>query len=288
MSTPAKTTKKSDLPARVLTAVVAVPILLWVLLAGSANDWFVVVLCAAAIGLYEFYDMTLDEGGRPVGAMGIALGTLMLPAIYYSPPGAEQSWLFALLTLVTVFLGVFLAVLMSYGRVERAMGYFGAGIAGVFYAGFMIMFLALLRRDAGDLGGEWILLVLGIVWGGDTGAYFAGRAFGKHKLAPVVSPKKTWEGGLGGLIASVGVAFAIVALTGISLPPAYVVGLAVPAAILGQLGDLAESLLKRSVGVKDSGVIIYGHGGLLDRIDALLFAAPYAYFYFRFFDAGLF
>jgi len=121
----------------------------------------------------------------------------------------------------------------------------------------------------------WMLFPMAVVWAGDTGAYFAGRAFGRHKLAPRLSPKKTWEGAIGGAIASVLGGLGIAAWLLPHLSPLVVVALALPGALLGQAGDLVESGLKRATGVKDSGRIIYGHGGLLDRVDALVFAAPY-------------
>jgi len=136
-----------------------------------------------------------------------------------------------------------------------------------------------LQRDGGEDGGYWILMAFAVVWGSDTGAYFSGRAFGKHKLAPRVSPKKTVEGAVGGLLASV-TAVVIFKLTALpELAWWQVFALAVPANILGQTGDLCESLIKRAHGVKDSGIIIYGHGGMLDRIDALIFALPWFYFF---------
>ncbi len=121
----------------------------------------------------------------------------------------------------------------------------------------------------------WLLLPMFVIWAGDTGAYFAGRAFGRHKLAPRLSPKKTWEGAVGGACASVLGGWAAASLFFDGIPFWQVVVIALPAAVLGQVGDLSESLIKRSTGVKDSGRIIYGHGGVLDRVDGLIFAAPY-------------
>jgi phosphatidate cytidylyltransferase len=125
----------------------------------------------------------------------------------------------------------------------------------------------------------WLLLPMVVIFSGDTGAYFAGRTLGRRKLAPRVSPGKTWEGAIGGLISSlVGGFVAHALLAPAYLPPmspAQVVLLALPGAVLGQFGDLVESMMKRSVGAKDSGTLIYGHGGVLDRLDALIFAAPY-------------
>ena len=123
-------------------------------------------------------------------------------------------------------------------------------------------------------------LVLVVMWLGDTGAYFAGRFLGKHKLYEAVSPKKTWEGAFGGIAGSL-VAAIVMKLTRFhdALPWLDLVLIAVPGAMLGQMGDLVESLFKRSTGVKDSGSILPGHGGILDRIDAVLFFAPYMLVY---------
>jgi phosphatidate cytidylyltransferase len=127
-----------------------------------------------------------------------------------------------------------------------------------------------------------------IVWSGDTGAYFAGKAFGKHKLYEAVSPNKTIEGSLGGIAASIGVAFLFNYLFAfdsrwIPLEAWQVLLLAIPANLLGQLGDLCESIIKRAHDVKDSGTIIPGHGGMLDRIDGLIFASPWVYIFLKHF-----
>jgi phosphatidate cytidylyltransferase len=129
-------------------------------------------------------------------------------------------------------------------------------------------------------GSDVVVLIFLIAWVGDTGAYFAGRFLGNRKLYPAVSPKKTWAGAIGGLVGSV-IAAAVLKVLRLDAVLTWVdvFLLAVPAAMLGQLGDLAESLLKRSVGVKDSGSLLPGHGGILDRIDAVLFIAPYTYLY---------
>ena len=124
-----------------------------------------------------------------------------------------------------------------------------------------------------------MLLVLLVAWIADTGAYFAGRFLGKTKLYEAVSPKKTWAGAWGGLAGSVLGAAVLKVVHSDELTWLDVVLIAMPGGILGQLGDLAESLIKRSVGVKDSGALLPGHGGMLDRIDAVLFIAPYAYAY---------
>jgi phosphatidate cytidylyltransferase len=148
---------------------------------------------------------------------------------------------------------------------------------GVGYCCGLIPYLSLLRNLGGGLGLAFGSLFC--TWASDTGAYFAGRAFGKHKLYPKISPSKTIEGLIGGLVAAVAVAIAVrhVFSVGISLVDAVAIGSI--AAIFGTAGDLCESMLKRSVGAKDSSTLIPGHGGVLDRFDAVMFVAPAIYLY---------
>jgi phosphatidate cytidylyltransferase len=141
---------------------------------------------------------------------------------------------------------------------------------------------AMMRRDLGPSGVGYVVLTLMLAWFADTGGYFAGRFFGKHKLYEAVSPKKTWEGLAGALFgALVG---ALSAHFGFlrSLPLGDAIGLAIVVGALGQAGDLGESLLKRSMGVKDSGEIVPGHGGILDRLDALFITSALVYLYTRY------
>jgi phosphatidate cytidylyltransferase len=156
-----------------------------------------------------------------------------------------------------------------------------AGIAAPFYVGALVAAVALLRRDLGQAGPAFVFLTLTIAWMGDTGGYTFGRLFGKHKLYEAVSPKKTREGFLGSVVFSVG-ATLVASFTYLpQLPWSHALVLGVLGGALGQLGDLAESLLKRSTGVKDSGALLPGHGGILDRIDALIVVAPLVYVYAR-------
>jgi len=141
--------------------------------------------------------------------------------------------------------------------------------------------LALLHRDVAD-GSLWVFVAIAATFSNDTGAYFAGRGFGRHKLYPSVSPGKTWEGALGGLAASV---LALVVSRATFFPAltwSDVLAVAIPAAIVGPAGDLVESLIKRASGAKDSGKLIPGHGGMLDRIDALLFVGSWIFLYAHF------
>jgi phosphatidate cytidylyltransferase len=152
---------------------------------------------------------------------------------------------------------------------------------GPLFVAVPLTLLAVLRGTLGDAGPGAVALSLGLAWMSDTGAYFAGRFLGKHKLYEAVSPKKTVEGALGGLVASVG--WAVLGtfsfLRG-HLPLWHAVPLAIAAGAAGQAGDLAESLLKRSTGVKDSGAIVPGHGGILDRVDAVIMTTVAVFLYF--------
>jgi phosphatidate cytidylyltransferase len=181
---------------------------------------------------------------------------------------------------VVPILGPFVT-LARLGSMETAALRACALAFGPLFVAVPITLLAAMRRDLGDEGPGYVLMILMFAWFGDTGGYFAGRLFGKHKLYEAVSPKKTVEGALGGLAGSLlgGVAASFVCLR--SLPLSHSLPLAIVAGACGQGGDLAESLLKRSTGVKDSGHIVPGHGGILDRIDALILATAVVYLYTR-------
>jgi phosphatidate cytidylyltransferase len=177
----------------------------------------------------------------------------------------------------------FLFYLVRYRDMDSVASRVAQMIAGVLYVGLLLTFVALLKKRGSD-GGAWVFITLTCTWFSDTGAYFAGRFIGPvwpAKLYPSVSPKKTLIGGLGGMAASF-IALVVAKLWYLpSLTWIDCALVAIPANVLGQAGDLCESLLKRSVGVKDSGSLLPGHGGMLDRIDALLFSAPYIYCFAR-------
>jgi len=158
-------------------------------------------------------------------------------------------------------------------------------IAGILYIGWLLSHLVALRGLEG--GRNWVFFVLFVTWASDTTAFFTGRKLGRHKLAPSISPGKTWEGSISGIGAAIAMSILFFTPTPFQLPLTYwqAIPLSIAVSILGQLGDLTESLLKRNMGVKDSGRLMPGHGGLLDRMDSIIFAGVVVYYFASF--AGL-
>jgi phosphatidate cytidylyltransferase len=259
-----------DLASRVA---IAVPLLAAVLAAAYFDAWwlFAVAVVAAILALHELY--TLIRPLRPLVLAGYA--GLLAGLIGAEAGGVE--WLFAGL------LSTFLFAFALYGVAEtRQSGTvtIATTILGAFWIGAGIASLLLLRDFGSDhIGRLAIFTVLLAVWAGDTAAYFAGRLFGRHKLARVLSPGKTWEGFVTGTIVTVLVVFFALyedRETFLAIWEGIVLGVVI--ALAATVGDLFESAVKRDMQVKDSGKLLGGHGGVLDRIDALLFAAPAAYF----------
>lgn len=270
------TSKKSDLIPRVITAVVALPLLLALIFLAPHWAFFILIACASAIGIWEYCTMNYADEHNVAKIVTSAIGVGLITTLYFFQP-----YFFEALTGSIVALYIFF--LFFYKDQEKVAKQIGASITGIFYGGILLTTIALFARDTAENGPLWIVMLLAVVWSSDTGAYFTGKAIGKHKLYPAVSPNKSIEGSIGGLIASIGAAFLVNYLYGtltdhwVALEVWQVLLLAIPANLLGQMGDLAESLIKRSCKVKDSGTIIYGHGGILDRLDALFFAAPWFY-----------
>jgi phosphatidate cytidylyltransferase len=264
----------SNLVVRVLTAAVALPVVVLLVLWKERLGFGALVIGLAAGGLWEYVHMLLGELRRWQRLAIVATGTALAAALYARPDLAYAFCLGALVAgAVTVLLGP--------GPIPGAAGRLGAACFGIFYLGALSAPLALLHRQLPD-GPLWVFVVFAATFANDTSAYFAGRAFGRHKLYPAVSPGKTVEGAVGGLCGTVAALFAARALFFPALSVADCLLVALPAAVLGPLGDLVESLIKRSAGVKDSGRLFPGHGGVLDRIDSVLFVSAWVYVYAAF------
>jgi phosphatidate cytidylyltransferase len=287
--------KKSDLGPRLLTALVAIPILLAIIFLTPPLGFSLLITAAGAVTVWEYCQMTFGQE-HPGGArLTTALSAALILCVTLWP---DQAGLMA----SGCFIVLYAYYLLFYKDQAASSAQMSHSIAALCYGALMFGCFALLRIAGGDAGPFWVVMCLAIIWGSDTGAYFAGRTLGKRKLYPAVSPNKSVEGAIGGLVASVLFAFGFDALFGaiIGRPIVWELGawtvqlqwvqldawklvvVAIPANLLGQTGDLVESLLKRAHGVKDSGAIFPGHGGMMDRIDALIFASPWLYAFVRF------
>lgn len=270
------TPSSSNLSVRLITVAIAGPLLLGLLFYGPVWGWALLVVAASGLAGHELLGMT-HRGDAVARGLGVLLVMLMATAVYL---GTEQPLALLGATLVVPIVAALLP-LWRLGELSTAAFRMVAGIAAPFYVGGLVATVALLRKDLGDLGPHFVFLTLTIAWMGDTGGYTFGRLFGKHKLYEAVSPKKTREGFLGSVLFAAG-ATVVASLTYLpALPLAHGLVLGLVGGALGQCGDLAESLLKRSTGVKDSGALLPGHGGILDRIDALMVVAPLVYLYAR-------
>ena len=255
---------------RVISALVGVPLVFLAIYLGGA--WFAAAVGLVALaGLREYFRMVEHAGYGASSAYAIpaALVILVPTAVWASLPALASGGTFALL-LALVYL---LFLQARSGDVAK----WGIAVTGVFYVAWLLGHFILLRSLPD--GARWIILALLVTWATDTGAYFSGRALGRHRLAPRISPKKTWEGSIGGLLWAVGGALLLSWLFGVPGNPLHAAAVGAIVGIVSQLGDLAESMLKRQTGVKDSGRSIPGHGGVLDRLDSLLFAVPVVYYY---------
>lgn len=254
--------------SRVLVAVILLPLVIGLVYLGG---WwlFGLALVGGLLALHELYVMLRDL--RPLvlgGYLGFALTLLGLQL-----GGLE--WMLG--GLLSTF--VFAFIVYGLGGVRQsATTSFGVTLLGVAWVGAGIGCL-LLIRDIPEFGFWAVMAVLFTVFAADTGAFFVGRTFGRHSLAPAISPKKSWEGFVGGVLAAVGMAFVILykdRAEFLSVPESLLLGLVI--ALAAVLGDLFESAVKRDLEVKDSGRVLGGHGGMLDRLDSLLWAGPAAYF----------
>lgn len=261
---------------RVLTSIVLVPVLFAVVWLMPPAYFAGLVIIAAAIGQYELYTMARVRGITPLTILGIVLGALIVLNIYRPIPPYRGGPLFWITLCV---LTVIVARLFSRRPVEGALEDITVTVFGLVYVALLFAYQVAIH--AGPPGKKWLVFLYLVIWASDTGAYYIGTAFGKHRLYEKISPKKSIEGLIGGVLASILVAVLCSLWLVPSLGTIEAAVLGAVLALAGTVGDLAESLLKRSAGVKDSGTIIPGHGGILDRMDSMLFAAPVLFYYLR-------
>ncbi|MGB0063763.1 MAG: phosphatidate cytidylyltransferase [Terracidiphilus sp.] len=278
---------------RILTALILIPLVLVLVFLPAQWQWLfsLAVAAAAALAGWEYLNLTMRCGANPprVATVGGLLALFLAHSL-----GADSDQFLALLAIVGLALLVFCTF---FKPVEEVIANASSSIFCLLYTGLTMFALPALREPPYG-SSSIILFLLCVVWAGDTAAFYVGRAFGRHKMAPKLSPGKSWEGAVGSVIGSVLAAAALVVLANLQQSPGgseifgwlerscpsailsypddlwYWLVLAVVVNVAAQVGDLAESALKRSAGVKDSGDLLPGHGGVLDRIDALLIAAP--------------
>lgn len=259
---------------RVVTAAVLLPILWLAIKRGPAWTFHLLVLVAMVLAAWECYGLLESRGSRPLKRFGIVACVAVSASFAIGSPVLAPC-----LPLVLATMGAMLGA-MRHGRDPDSMLDTAAStVFPVLFVGLSFGFALGLRAMSGEDGTDLPLLLLVCVMASDTAAFYVGTRFGRRRLAPVVSPKKSWEGACGGLVASV--AGAVVAHYWFyqRLPIVHAVVLGILLGAAGIAGDLAESVLKRAAGAKDSSGLLPGHGGILDRTDSLLFSAPVLYYY---------
>ncbi|MBI2083894.1 MAG: phosphatidate cytidylyltransferase [Deltaproteobacteria bacterium] len=261
---------------RILSVLIAVPLVLGVLFSPWPNLFKSLVVLCQIFALHEYARLVHL---RPRDQKGcLVLGAIFSLSLAFVPLSTDG----LLLEIAFLVVAIFFYFLLWHETLEGVGQSISLMLLGLFYVGLFPSFIAQMR----DLpqGSIWILLLLAVTWLNDTFAYFAGHWWGRRKLAPKVSPGKTWEGFWGGFVGSF-VGFLIVwHFFDLPVPLSFGILLSVIVGIVAPMGDLSESLLKRGFGVKDSGHLIPGHGGILDRIDALLFVAPVVYAFAKYFS----
>jgi phosphatidate cytidylyltransferase len=263
---------------RVITAAVGVPLVILAIWFGDPWPWFTLLIAAAALaGTYEFYHIANFDSREPLIYLGLLWSLALVLSPHYRNPDV-------LPILITAAILISLIRLLLRPSRENAFHNWAWIVVGALYVGWMLSYWLNLRGL--EDGRNWVYLAMLTTFANDTGAFFIGRARGKHKLAPMISPAKTWEGAIGGLLSSIAAAVVIATiLSRLSQIPSFafeywqIILLGFLISLFAQLGDLVESLLKRNIGLKESGNLLPGHGGILDRFDSLIFVGAVVYYY---------
>lgn len=277
--------------SRILTAVVVLPFLIASILISWLQPLFVVLAAAAMVaGLFEFYVLAKRRDLKPDAAIGFLCAAALFTIFFFNDSGTRSD--LSMMQLIPAVLIVFTVASLVAGTLrgapfDKIIASTGATILGVLYVVLLGGHLVAVRTGFSQpLSKDLLSFFFLVLMGADIGAFYVGRAIGKHKLAPAISPGKTWEGLAGGFLAALLMATLAHFWFFRELPLKLALPLAAVMTTLGILGDLTESALKRSVGAKDAASILPGHGGLLDRLDSLLFNAPLIYYFGRIYFSG--
>ena len=272
--------------SRIITALVVLPVLIASILISWLQPLFVLLVAAALVlGLFEFYVLAKKRDLKPDAVAGYIAAAGLFVIFYITRPWQLLDMLFLIQAVLVIFIpGTLIAATLRGAPFDKMLASAGATILGVLYVVFLGGHLVAVRTGFNQpLSADLLSFFFLVLMGSDTGAYYVGRALGKHKLAPTISPGKTWEGVAGGIAA--GLILATIAHYWFfpELPLKLALPLAAVMTVLGILGDLTESALKRGAGTKDAAKLLPGHGGILDRLDSLLFNAPLIYYFGRFY-----
>ena len=277
--------------SRILTAVVVLPFLIASILISWLQPLFVVLAAAAMVaGLFEFYVLAKRRDLKPNAAIGFLCAAALFTIFFFNDSGTRSD--LSMMQMIPAVLIVFTVASLVAGTLrgapfDKIIASTGATILGVLYVVLLGGHLVAVRTGFSQpLSKDLLSFFFLVLMGADIGAFYVGRAIGKHKLAPAISPGKTWEGLAGGFLAALLMATLAHFWFFRELPLKLALPLAAVMTTLGILGDLTESALKRSVGAKDAASILPGHGGLLDRLDSLLFNAPLIYYFGRIYFSG--
>ena len=269
--------------ARVITAAVLLPILVASIIFPKLSLVFVLLTAAALVAaLFEFWLLARKQQIRADAAAGLLSSAALLTVFYFTEPGALPDLLMIQLILILLTIGSLVAAMLRGAPFDRMITSAGVTVLSVMYVVLLGGHLIALRVGfAPELSKHLLAFFFLIIMGADAAAYYGGRGFGKHKLAPGISPGKTWEGAVAGMLASLLLAAVAHYWFFVELPAKFALPLAALMNVVSVIGDLTESALKRSAGAKDTATILPGHGGVLDRIDSLLFNAPVIYYFAR-------
>lgn len=277
--------KASSVTRRIVSIIIPLPLLLVVV---YLSVWSValIVILAVMICLIELYKGLKQAGYHPRSEVG------MITALFLCAAALFQHYTSLNLVGLALSGGVILTLTNELTRKdsEHGLASWALSFVSACYVGWLLSYYILIRvletpLEGGwlaflkmDPGAAWIYFILAITWLQDAGAYFIGRSWGRHKLAPIVSPGKTWEGAIGGIATAIVAAMICILILGLPISYSVAAFLGLIGGIVGLIGDLAESLIKRRIGIKDMGNVIPGHGGILDRVDSIMFTAPIIYY----------
>ena len=264
------------LKQRLLSAALGIPLIFAAIWFG--DPWFTLLVeVVAVIAVYEFYEIIATKVST-WSLFGMVWVVLMVLGAH-----SDDSRVMGALIAGAVILPL---AWFAWHPAEDAFNGWVWTLAGIIYVGWMLSHLAGLRRM--EDGRDWVILVIFVTFATDSAAYLVGRTWGRHKMAPVISPGKTWEGAAGGLVGGVAATVVLAMIMDMTPHPMNIgetIGLGLLIPVFAQIGDLAESLLKRTAGVKDAGHLIPGHGGMLDRMDSIIFSVVITYYFVVWFIA---